>query len=388
MIVLVCQCGKQIRAPGAVPGRVGRCPDCGSRLVVPGEPVTLARGEPVPARPKREEGAEPAAVARTAGTIAPRSSYHLNPTNDAMSGGADDSPRPPRATFRERKSSGPMPEGLLPPLKSPETSVFVSLLYPLRGATCMGLLAGISVVFWIFMVLVPEYCLTMMSDAEKLGATLIGSLFAILAAIPGVILGPVAILYLLQYLGRVLVSSAMGETIPPRAPDRDAQGLVQGLAPWLVWLVLGVGVGILPAFWFGPRQGWSATDRVLDVVVLFLFATAYMAPALMLSFLHDEPLAATPLGVVVAWFKLGAQIPRICLIVAGLIATAAAPIAIAVALRPHHVWIYLAFALFCVLVVLWGLVVLFRVLGLCYHHRARTLKWHSAHPRWGEAWRL
>ena len=33
--VLVCRCGKRISAPGATPGRVGRCPACGAMLRVP-----------------------------------------------------------------------------------------------------------------------------------------------------------------------------------------------------------------------------------------------------------------------------------------------------------------------------------------------------------------
>src|SRR5204863_9290224 len=35
--ILVCDCGMRMRAPGAVPGRVGRCPQCGGRLRVPDE---------------------------------------------------------------------------------------------------------------------------------------------------------------------------------------------------------------------------------------------------------------------------------------------------------------------------------------------------------------
>ncbi len=351
---------------------------------MPSEPTVPAERErPEPTRKRRAQGLEHSGASLG-------SSYHLNPTTESRGNESpeDDAPRPQRASYLERKTAGPIKEGLLPPLKSPETSAFASLLYPLRGADCIGILAAMSVVLWIFMVLVPEYCLTAMGDAKKMNASLIGALFAILAAIPGVILGPIALAFWLQYLGRVLVSSAMGETLPPRAPNRNAQGLLQGLAPWLVWLVMGFGVGILPALWIGPRPGWSPSERAIDIVVLFLFATAYMAPALMLSFLHDEPLAATPIGVVVAWFKLGVQIPRICLIVAGLIATAAVPTAITASLREHHIWIYLLLALFCLLVVLWALVALMRVLGLCYHHRASKLNWHSADPRWGESWRL
>src|SRR5271165_5047528 len=32
--ILICTCGKRVKAPGARPGRVGRCPACGSVLEV------------------------------------------------------------------------------------------------------------------------------------------------------------------------------------------------------------------------------------------------------------------------------------------------------------------------------------------------------------------
>ena len=53
--ILVCACGKRVRAPGARPGRVGRCPACGRSLKAP-----AATG--VPAQP--ETGAKVAAGTR------------------------------------------------------------------------------------------------------------------------------------------------------------------------------------------------------------------------------------------------------------------------------------------------------------------------------------
>src|SRR5260370_1033715 len=45
MTILVCACGKRVRAPGARPGRVGRCPACGRSLEVPTDAPFLP-GEP------------------------------------------------------------------------------------------------------------------------------------------------------------------------------------------------------------------------------------------------------------------------------------------------------------------------------------------------------
>ena len=38
----------------------------------------------------------------------------------------------------------------------------------------------------------------------------------------------------------------MGETVPPRTPDRNFEGFFSGLYPWFIWLVFGAAVGLLP----------------------------------------------------------------------------------------------------------------------------------------------
>src|SRR4030088_328686 len=52
--VLVCACGKRLRAPGAKPGRVGRCPSCGGTMRVP---EVLAATLPLP-KQRQGEGFE------------------------------------------------------------------------------------------------------------------------------------------------------------------------------------------------------------------------------------------------------------------------------------------------------------------------------------------
>src|SRR5208283_1446881 len=43
-IILICTCGKRVKAPDARPGRVGRCPACGSLLEVLPEPAVRGTG--------------------------------------------------------------------------------------------------------------------------------------------------------------------------------------------------------------------------------------------------------------------------------------------------------------------------------------------------------
>ena len=64
-----------------------------------------------------------------------------------------------------------------------------------------------------------------------MGTPTLGKLLGLITILPVAFLLPFAIFYWLQYLGRVVVSSGMGETIPPRTPDRNFEGFFSGLEP-------------------------------------------------------------------------------------------------------------------------------------------------------------
>ena len=101
----------------------------------------------------------------------------------------------------------PMADGFLRPLQHPESRVLVSLLYPLRGAEALAMVAVMGVAFWGFTILVPEYCLSVWADASTLGTPSMGMLVILISALPALLLFPLIVIYLLQYLGRVLVSA-------------------------------------------------------------------------------------------------------------------------------------------------------------------------------------
>ncbi len=392
MIVLVCECGKRIRAPGATPGRVGRCPDCGRKLVVP-EPDPRPAPPPVVGSLPKQAGRDRPRIGRdpTDPSAAGAGGYGLEPANVhvahdlAEREGRSANPRPPK-TF-EAKPLTPMADGPLPPLRAPEKSLVVSFLHPLRGAECLGVMAGISAVLWIFTVLTAEYSMTAMADASQLGARLIGMLFAILAAIPGVVLGPMALLYLSQYLARVLVSSAQGDCRLPRAPDRNPTGVLDGLFPWVVWLFLGIGVALIPAILYPPRPTMNALEYTAALYAVGTFGILYASVALMLAFFHDDPIAANPLGVLKAFFELGLELLRILGAAVGLVLVMAVPVGLAVYLRPRAYWTYLLITLVCWFAGIWCAVVYMRVLGLIYYRHARYLRWRREDPRWGATWR-
>ncbi len=127
--ILICECGLRVKAPGATPGRVGRCPKCGGTLRIPDRP----RGESKLKHPRQSGGP---------------GGYQLEPVKESSTLVPSRSrPGPDRSglgTFVERKTTVPMADGFLPALTQPETNWFASILYPLRGAEGLGMIAATS----------------------------------------------------------------------------------------------------------------------------------------------------------------------------------------------------------------------------------------------------
>jgi hypothetical protein len=373
VVILICECGLKVKAPGAAPGRVGRCPNCGSQLKVPELPAPKNAGAERP-----REIVEPG--------------YHLEAEIEASvhvpsrRGPIADRPLP--GTFVERKNATSLADGVLPALEHSETNWFASYSYPLRGAESLGVMTATSLVFWVFTILVPEYCLGVASEAGSMGTPTLGYLIALISILPVVILSPLVIAYWLQYLGRVLVSSAMGETNPPRSPDRNFDGCFSGLAPWFIWLVLGVCVGGLPVLYYGLSLSSPAEVNYTAASGMLALGLPYMLIALLIAFLHDDALAAKPWTCIAAIFRLGSSYILLCLFVVAACVAAAATFLVALLLRDKAFWLYIVLAVGCWIVVQWTAIVVMRVLGTYYFHHRDRLRWHREHPRWGVAWRL
>jgi hypothetical protein len=382
--ILVCGCGMRMKAPGARPGRVGRCPSCGGRLEVPEVPIIEEEPEP----PMVPEGPEPPiGLADPFEGFGPVREIALTPARTAPT-------VPKRKKSRSSSapatpgSRSPMSDGFLPVQQEPEASWLTSFLYPLRGAESLGMLAAIGVLAWTLTVLVPEYCLQAMADSEAMGASLLGLFFVWIVVLPIFFIGPLILAFWLQYLGRILVSSAMGECAPPRTPDRNFDGFLHGLSPWFVWLVLGLGIGLIPAIWAAFPGGRFAGDAPWQSLALAAVLLPYILAALMLSFLHDDTMAAMPWGVLLGLIRLGPAFLILSGLVAGALGLVAGCFALALTIRAHAFWPYLPIALVCWILFLWCQMAIVRLLGLYYFRNKDSLRWHRVHPRWGVAWRL
>jgi len=352
-----------------MPGRVGRCPKCGGQLRVPELPA-------------------PTPVKRASADDDPGPGYRLQPPAEQSLRTLALEKSSRRESYLVRRPPISLADGLLPEVDVAETSPFGSVLYPLRAADSLTVIGVLGLVWWIMLSVVPEYCLTLMGDAEMLGASLLGRLIVLVSMLPVAFLFPFSLLYCLQYLGRVLVASAMGETHPPRTPDRNFDGFFTGMSPWFIWLVLGVAVGLLPAVSYSLASTSTGPAHMLTLLGLGVLGLPYMIMALMMTFVHDDPFAATPWGVAAAMFRLGGSYILLCLFVGSALLVLLSIVYVLWLVRANHFWIYLLLCVAGWAAWHWIAIVIMRALGNYYYHHKDVLRWNREHPRWGVRWRL
>jgi hypothetical protein len=374
VVFLVCDCGTRLRAPGAIPGRVGRCPNCGGQLRVP----ELPSPAPVGSRASADDATGPGYRLQSPAEQSLREPSRTRPAD--RSG--------PRESYLVKRPAISMTGGLLREVTEPETSALGSILYPLRAAEPLGMIAALSVFWWILLSCVFEYCLTLMRDADEMGTPTLGRFIALISILPVVFLFPFSLLYWLQYLGRVLVASAMGETRPPRTPDRNFQGFFTGISPWLIWLVLGVAVGLLPAYACAQSIGSGGMAYMLIIAALVALGLPYMIMALMMAFVHDHPLAATPWGIASAILRVPMPFLSLCFFVGFALLSCGTVVFLLMLLRSSFFWIYLILSVGGWAFWHWTAIVIMRALGNFYYHHKDVLRWNKEHLRWGVRWRL
>lgn len=364
--ILVCACGKRLKAPGATPGRVGRCPSCGGTLRAPGHVPNAPDREPERAE---DHAARPAqtrrARAETSGEPAPVPEVHPTRVGTEIQ-------QPRRAAAAIGR------EGLVRVPHGAETTLRASLLYPLWDGNGVALLVFLPPVLWLTSLfsigLVPSYVLD--ADlATRMGAlTLIFPMGVLLAFTLG---------YLCAFLGGVITSSARGDVHHPRVPPWSFGPILVALFSWLWALAAGMVVSgpLLIAYRFGRESPGSA-----DWLVTALLAApgvAYAGVALVAVLLHESLVAANPLTVVRALVKSGADAVRLA---ATLVALAAATLTAAILLFSLPklgagavivgVWAFW-------LALLYEGMVVSRILGLFYRRHAEAIGWFPERAQWG-----
>lgn len=344
--ILVCDCGKRLRAPGAVPGRVGRCPSCGGTLRVSAMNVTAPR------RDDDDEGRRPP------DPVPPEAG-----------------PRRPRRVPKDQRSATGIWDGFVAAPVRPETAVGESLLYPLRGANGTVLLAAFPPMLWF-----ASLPFVTAAKAWTVGESTfgIGVLFLLLPASFGLVLvGGFALLF----LGRVLASSAVGDLHHPRWPDWELSSIAFGLVRWLLAAVAGLGVGGFPAVAYWVYCGDVDLFDGLVLGELMAAGAAYALMGLLASILHEDLWGANPLTVARAIRRVGWGYLQPCLL-AGFVALGSVTVLVA-SLKVENpaasAFLFWAFWFGS----LYGAMVVLRVLGLFYARHARDLGWFRGRSGWG-----
>jgi hypothetical protein len=279
-------------------------------------------------------------------------------------------PRKPRnKRFQQR-------DGLIHPPEQLETRLRDSVLYPLWGATGLSLLAIFPPLLWITSLPTISMVAVLLADGVS-ASTRFGVMFLVpFVACFGLVLG-----YTLLYLGRVLVSSALGEVHHPRWPSWDLEEMFRGICRWFWAILVGVGIGVIPAVTYWISCGDLDALDILVLVDLLAVGAAYAQMALLATMLHDDPLGANPITVIQGIVRLGWTYARACLVSGVILAVGIGGFAGALSIT-HPLLAAIALWGFWVMALYLAMVAL-RVLGLCYHHRSRALGWFSERPRWG-----
>lgn len=147
-------------------------------------------------------------------------------------------------------------------------------------------------------------------------------------------------------------------------------------------------MGLLPAALCRLVLGSESVGSLVVALGFGLFCLPYILTALLMSFLHDDALAAKPPGVLNALVQIGGSMFFLSLFVGFVIAIGAGTFVLALLLRHNHFVMYLLTCVGCWVVFIWISIVVMRMLGNHYHRHRQTLRWNQERPRWGVAWKL
>jgi hypothetical protein len=353
--VLVCRCGKRISAPGAKPGRVGRCPACGSVLRVPGA---------------RSDGGEPESAGAPSDDLPV---YHVTaPSARASERAAAVQPRSTGERRGKNKPSGLIErleawEGLV---RRPEPSgmgFWNGLLYPFWDANGLAFLLIFPIMWWLIALPTFEYASAVVGgEAGALGPPvkfLIPSLMGLI-----IVSG-----YTLAYLSQVFLSSATGDGRHPRWPDLDLWELVRTVIQWAWVLLAGVLVGGVPAWMFLSS---CEEPQPLDWIAFggLLAAGAFYAEvAFVALLLFDDLMAANPVTVGLAVWRTGPSFlrPLALAVVAGTLVGGF----LLMILHIKSPYLAIGSWLLFWVAAFYAALTAMHELGLEYHRNARRLDW-------------
>lgn len=375
--VLVCDCGKRLRAPGARPGRVGRCPACGGTLRFPGDPAPVASA-PKPMMPVR-----PGELPREIKPKKPKKSVAPIVVGSVPRDipAANEDVLPERAKPLDVDSRGDLLDrarqvGRGGIFKLPRKSKFGlrdSLLYPfwdLAAITWILIMPfGLAMPYLIVFYMIP--------------VVLQGGVWSIMLPIvfPMIVVLGVALGYLGLIFSEVLAESSANEVHHPRWPEIDFGAIVGSLFRWSCGLVIGLGLGAIPAMQFWKRaEEHGLGDRVI-ASGLVACGLLYGLMSLASLILHGDLLALNPVMIIKAIFRGG--FPYLQTVWLAICVVMVSTVALEMINRAYGEFLMLPAAWLAWAWIVYGGTVVSRSLGMTLHTRRKQIGWFPDRERWG-----
>lgn len=367
--VITCRCGRRLNVRGARPGRMGKCPACGSTFRVP------EGGLPTPPKPGTRTLAKPKARPDDEDK-GPGGGYDLGPTlTDAEQTPSVRRKAPPPANPERfgdpRKPRKPVEAvgrgGILPLPKETEATPLGSLLYPVWDGYGLAWLVVLPPVLTVASLMVFGLIPVVMRGGNMalFGPAAFGSTVALL------IFGA----YALLVFQSVLVASAKGNVHHPGWPDFELGDLATALVRWAVALGVGVGPCLYASLAFlgdvpegGPEPAW-----LMGAAAIASAGGIYSLVALVAVCLFEDLMAVSPLVVLPAVFRLGLAYVAPLVFWFGFVEGVV--LSVRGLYRVEGFWVLLMMTWVVWVGGLYGSVVQMRMLGRAYKRRAREIGW-------------
>jgi len=252
------------------------------------------------------------------------------------------------------------------------------LLYPLSDGPGLGLM----VLFppFLFLLSLPVFDLIAVLEPMTKSDWALG-LLVVPVFIPLLFSFGSVVTYVLIFLGRVLVASALGENDHPHWPELSAEDLSEGLARWIWAFLMGGSLGMTPAAMFWMLFGSIDWPTLAIFGALLFLGVGFAQMALAASLVRESLTEANPVTVVVGVYRMGWAYlaPTVVASVAALLTVL---FIYSLLFRMSRMWMEaVALWAFWVYAVYTGMVVL-RMLGLTYYAHGMDLYWFRRRPRW------
>ncbi len=185
------------------------------------------------------------------------------------------------------------------------------LAYPLSDGPGLGLLVFLPPMLWVLSLPVFDVIsvLQPMTKADWALGMLIVPIMA-----PMIFSFAMTFGYALLFLGHMLVSSALGENDHPRWPEWHPSEISEGIGRWFWAGLFGGALGGIPLVYYRMHCGeidWFDLFVFLNLITL---GVGYAQMALAAALLHDNIIAANPVTVFLAIFRIGWDYLRPCLV--------------------------------------------------------------------------